>query len=117
MRRRSDYVRACIVDLSPPAGIEENETNDLQETNPVVLLARKEGVAREQVWPHVLRLLSLYRGRWPDNEEKAVRNVHRILANAISKTHPLKYINKVLQNERQANKQRSRKPKKPRGAE
>lgn len=119
MRRRSDYVRTCIAELMSSANKEENEIDDLQETNLLELIARKEGVTREEawlrVWPHISKLSQVFKERWPDNEEKVDRKVRHIITNATSKTYPLKYIDKVLQNERQANKQRNRNPRKPRG--
>ena len=121
-RRRIAYVKACIVELmlaKLPIGLTEEEMEDVEETNlqtdPLEIIARKENVAKGVVWDRSFKLLQVFMERWPDNEEKVTLRVRRIITNAISKSYPMKYINKVLLNERQANRQRRRKPNKQSG--
>jgi hypothetical protein len=119
MRRRIAYVQACVIELAPrniPIGLTEDEMEDVEESirqpDPLDIIARKENVIRGVVWDRSYKLLQVFMERWPDDEERAVLRARRIITNAKRKKYPMKYINKVLLNERQANRRNHRKTNK-----
>jgi hypothetical protein len=103
MGRRIAYLRACIVKMTPPFSADASEKYD-PELSPLEAIARKEHSTTEAIWPRFWKfheeLFKLFQLHWPDNSERVERRVHGIVTNAATKNHPLRYLARVLQNER-----------------
>ena len=110
--RRAAYVKKCASEMLPR--LEPDLTGEAVEREEVAtslldllaLISEKAGVSRDNAWQHVMKLSSVYQDRWPGDPERSWQNVERIMRNAAKMKYPLRYIDRVAQNERRVNKRR-----------
>jgi hypothetical protein len=108
MERRRKYVRASMLERRPlrddsEANMDELEDRSSPAEKTIAELFEDRGYSLRTALDLYLRLREIYQPRWPRDDDRVDMTVERILRNATTKKHPLKYLRVVIRNEARTN--------------